>query len=173
MPPSGSLSDIIDATSAAVRSDVSNAAVVFRASGSNTAGVATLIRSGQHTFTVDEPPALGGEDTAANPVEVALASLAACQVVTYRFWAARLGIAVDGIDVDAEGDLDVRGFFGLDDSVRSGFGEVRLTVTLTGPESEDRYAELRAAVDAHCPVLDLFGNRTPVSTSLRIATASK
>jgi hypothetical protein len=43
---------------------------------------------------------------------------------------------------------------------------VRLDVTITGPETDARYRELRAAVDAHCPVLDLFANATPVSVSV-------
>jgi uncharacterized OsmC-like protein len=67
---------------------------------------------------VDEPPALGGADSAANPVQYALASLGSCQAITYRFWAEQLGIAVDSVSVRAEGDLDLRGFFGVDETVR-------------------------------------------------------
>ncbi|MBW3535120.1 MAG: OsmC family protein, partial [Gemmatimonadetes bacterium] len=47
------------------------------------------------------------------------------------------------------------------------FGAVRLVVTLTGPESEERYQQLREAVDAHCPVLDLFANPTPIAVTVR------
>jgi hypothetical protein len=68
--------------------------------------------------------------------------------------------------VEVEDDLDVRGFFGFDEAVRSGFGEVRLAVTLDGPATPAQYERLRAAVDAHCPVLDLFRNPTPTKTSL-------
>ena len=120
----------------------------------------------QNTFVVDEPASLGGDDSAANPVEYALGALVGCQVVTYRFWAARLGIRLDDVEIDAVGDLDVRGFFGLDDEVRAGFGDIRLDVRLTGPESPERYAELQQAVDAHCPMLDLFTNPTPVATTV-------
>jgi hypothetical protein len=42
-------------------------------------------------------------------------------------------------------------------------------VTVAGPESAERYAELAAAVDAHCPVLDLFQNPVPVSRALHLA----
>lgn len=38
-----------------------------------------------------QPPPLGGTDAAPNPVETALAGLLSCQVVNYRFWAAKLG----------------------------------------------------------------------------------
>ena len=92
------------------------------------------VKTGTHTFKVDEPPALGGADAAANPVQYALASLGSCQATTYRFWAEQLGIAMDSVTVRAEGDLDLRGFFGVDETVRPGFTAIRLDVTVTGPE---------------------------------------
>ncbi|MEU2124784.1 OsmC family protein [Nocardia niwae] len=160
------LNDIADATARAVAEDPANALVVFRASGATEGTVGSAITLGKYTVRVDEPPALGGADTAPNPVEVYLASLIACQVVTYRFWAQRLGVTIDELSVSAEGDLDVRGFFGLDDNVRAGFQAVRVTVHIGGPDTDQRYAELQQAVDAHCPVLDLTTGRTPVETIL-------
>lgn len=163
------LRGIIDATAGAVAEDAGRAAVLFRTTGSGADGVLSEIDVRQHALTVDEPPTLGGADSAANPVEFALAALLSCQVVTYRFWAAKLQIPLDDVDVQVEGDLDVRGFFGFDDAVRPGFGEVRLAVELRGPASAEDYARLKDAVDAHCPVLDLFSNRTPVTTTLTTA----
>lgn len=157
-----SLSAIVTATSEALAQDPDKAHALFRATGSGGEGVRTDIRIGKHTVLVDEPPALGGGNAAPNPVEFALAALLSCQVVTYRFWAVQLGIPLDDVRVDVEGDLDVRGFFGFDSAVRPGFGEVRLTVDLSGPASEEDYRRLRETVDAHCPVLDLFRNPTPV-----------
>ena len=46
------------------------------------------------------------------------------------------------------------------------FTAVRVEVTVKGPESQERYAELATAVDEHCPVLDLFQNPVPVTRSL-------
>lgn len=160
------LNDIADATAAAVAEDPAKALVVFRADGIPEGTVGSAITLGAHTIRVDEPPALGGEGSAPNPVEVYLSALISCQVVTYRFWAQRLGIAIDDLSISAEGDLDVRGFFGIDDAVRPGFQAVRVDVRVTGPESEDRYAELREIVDKHCPVLDLSTGATPVRTTL-------
>jgi putative redox protein len=57
----------------------------------------------------------------------------------------------------------------VDASVRPGFTAVRVEVSVTGPESAERYAELAAAVDQHCPVLDLFQNPVPVT---RVIAAS-
>ena len=160
------LAAVTAATRDAVEKDPRNAAVVFRAEATGHDAVASTVTLGQYSVEVDEPPTLGGENTAPNPVEYYLASLLSCHVVTYRVWADQLGIALDDVTAHAEGDLDVRGFFGFDDAVRPGFQEVRVVVTLTGPEDRARYEELHEKVENHCPVLDLTRNPTPVKTIL-------
>lgn len=149
-----------------IAADASNAHLTYKVSGEGEGAVASVIRAGKHSFLVDEPGALAGDDFAASPVEFALGALISCQIVVYRLYANALGIRVDDIDIQAEGDLDARRLFGIDESVRAGFTEVRLDITLTGPESSERYQQLRDVVDAHCPVLDLFANATPVKVSV-------
>lgn len=147
-----------------IAADTSAAQLTYVVHGWGEGSVGTSVRAGKHQFLVDEPAALAGDDVAASPVEFALGALAACQVVVYRLYAQALGIQVDDVDVTAEGDLDARRLFGIDETVRAGFGAVRLNITISGPETAERYDELRQAVDAHCPVLDLFQNATPVTT---------
>lgn len=153
---------------ATIARDPARGTVVFTSDGASFGAVATRLDSGKHSYVADETDALGGDDLGANPVELALGGLIACQAVTYRVWAGKLGIALDDVKIHAEGDLDLRGFLGLDPAVRPGFREIRLVVTITGPESEGRYQELRDAVDQHCPVFDLFSHATPVATSVVI-----
>lgn len=160
------LGDLIAATDAAISADPANADTVFRASAIAHDAVASTVTLGRYRVEVDEPPALGGQGSAPNPVEYYLASLLSCQIVTWRFWAQKLGIAVEDISASAEGDLDVRGFFGFDDAVRPGFSAVRVAVTVTGPEPAERYEELLAVVEKHCPVLDLTLNPTAVHTTV-------
>jgi uncharacterized OsmC-like protein len=160
------LETLIADTRKAITDDAANAQVVFAAQGTLVGVTEVDIKTGAHTFKVDEPPALGGADAAANPVQYALASLGSCQAITYRLWATQLGIELDSLTVRVEGDLDIRGFFGVDDRVRPGLSAVRVEVSVAGPETADRYAELAAAVDEHCPVLDLFQNPVPVSRAL-------
>jgi len=164
-----SLTDVIEGTRSAVDEDPRKAAVRFSVANTLVPGTATVVdvRVRDHRFSVDEPPALGGTDTAANPVEVALAALGSCQVITYQFWAARLGIQLDSISVTVIGDLDLHGFFGFSLNTRPGFSGVRVEVELTGPAEAERYEELKREVDEHCPVLDLFRNETPVKVSLK------
>jgi uncharacterized OsmC-like protein len=135
------------------------------------AGTATQVRikAGEHAFTIDEPETLGGTNLGATPVDHLLAALGACQVITYQVWAEKLGIAVDTIDIDLRGDLDLRGFFGTTPGVRPGFQGIEVAVRLAGPESKDRYAELVAVVEEHCPVQDNLQATVPVTSTVTIA----
>jgi putative redox protein len=163
-----SLKPLIDASSDAIAADPANGRFRFTVDGELTGPTEVALRARGHEITVDEPPVLGGSDRGANPVEHALIALASCQAISYRFWAAKLDIELEGVDVVTEGDLDLRGFLGLDDGVRAGFTGVRIKVTPVGPESPERYQELADAVDAHCPVLDLFSHETPIDRSLAV-----
>ncbi|TAN12569.1 MAG: OsmC family peroxiredoxin [Burkholderiaceae bacterium] len=156
-------------SSAAATAAPDQTAFVFSSEGRGFGELATRLRAREHQVVADEPEALGGQDLGANPAELALSGLIACQAVTYRVWAKKLGIALDDVAIHADGDLDIRGFLGLDEGVRPGFSGVRLQVKLSGPEPAQRYRELQAAVDLHCPVLDLFSHATPVTTALQVA----
>jgi uncharacterized OsmC-like protein len=164
-----SFDTLIAETRQAFADDAAKAHVVLSAQGTLVGVTEVDVRTGAHNFRADEPRSIGGGGAAASPVQYALASLGSCQVITYRFWAAHLGVTLDSVTVRVEGDLDLRGFFGVDDEVRAGFTAIRVEVTVAGPESAERYAELAAAVDAHCPVLDLFQNPVPVSRALHLA----
>lgn len=161
------LSDASTAWSDRIDADRTAAHLTYRVSGSGEGAVATRVTAGGHSFVVDEPAALAGDDAAASPVEYALGALISCQVVVYRLYAHALGIALDDVRITAEGDLDAARLFGKDEAVRPGFTAIRLEVELRGPESQERYEQLKDAVDAHCPVLDLFANPTPIAATVR------
>ena len=138
-------------------------------------GLRSRVKIRQFTFDVDEPPTLAGQDTAPSPVEYALAALATCQEITYRLHADHLGIPLDRVSVTLEGDIDLRGFFAVDDDVRAGFERIWGTVKLEGPSTEAEYDRLKKHVDEHCPVLDLLSNKTPIALervpAVELATA--
>lgn len=165
------LAPLIEQTRAALESNPEQAAAQFR-SRNDLVGVTEVdVRVRGHRFAVDEPADLGGGDVAANPVELALSALGSCQAITYRVWAEKLGISLERVLVEVEGDLDVRGFFGFAEGIRPGFNDVRVTVTLTGPESEETYQRLTQEVEAHCPVLDIFAAPVPVRSRVVMASA--
>ncbi|MDR6867290.1 putative OsmC-like protein [Microbacterium resistens] len=149
-----------------IDADPSNAALTYKVTGRGIGSVGTEIRAGKHRFLVDEPAGLAGDDAAASPVEYALGALVSCQVVVFRLYAQALGLTIDDIRITAEGDLDVRKLFGIDESGRAGFHDVRVRVEVTGPDTAEDYEKLRTVVEEHCPVLDLFVNPVPTSGAL-------
>lgn len=168
LSPEEILLEVINATTIAIENNQELAVVRPITSSTLVAGTTTqvTVRSGAHEFTIDEPAALAGTNLGASPIEHLLAALGSCQVITYQVWAAKLGITIDTVEVTVAGDLDVRGFFGLDPDVRAGFQSIDLAVKLTGPETDERYAHLTKLVDEHCPVLDVLTVGVPVRASL-------
>lgn len=160
------LADAATSWSDRIDADRTASLLTFRVRGTGEGAVATRIEAGGHSFWVDEPAALAGDDVAPSPVEFALAALISCQVVVFRLYAKALSIPFDDISVTAEGTLDAAKLLGKDASARAGFTSVQVKIELVGPESAERYDHLREVVDAHCPVLDLFAQPTPVTTTL-------
>jgi uncharacterized OsmC-like protein len=74
----------------------------------------------------DEPPILAGNDEGANPVEHLLNALAACVTTSMVAHAAVRGIHIEELESELEGDLDLRGFLGLDEDVPKGFTDIRI-----------------------------------------------
>jgi len=94
-----SVTAALEANETAIAQDGARARVVFSTHGALDGPTHVTLTSRGHRIEVDEPEALAGADRNANPVEYALASLASCQAITYRFWAQRLGAALDGLEV--------------------------------------------------------------------------
>jgi uncharacterized OsmC-like protein len=164
------LREIIAETQAALRTDPKNALATFVADSRQVAGLRSQADIRQFSLVVDEPESLGGTDAGPNPAELVLAALAACQEVTYRAYAEALRIPLESVSVRVEGDIDLRGFFGVDDSVRAGFQSLRGTVRLSSSAGDAELARLKAIVDAHCPVLDVLQSGVPIT--LELAPAS-
>jgi putative redox protein len=151
-----------------LRSSPEHARITLTATGELLEGVRCAVAARDHRLELDEPPFLGGTDAGPNPVEAVLAALGACQAITYRVWAALLDVRLDEVRFETEGDIDLRGFLGLDEGTRPGLGRVRHRIVLGGPEPEERYRELARAVDLHCPVLDIVGNGVPVERTVEV-----
>jgi uncharacterized OsmC-like protein len=132
-------------------------------------GTRVELRTGPVEFAADEPASVGGTGSAPNPVQMALASLASCQAITYRYWAEVLELRLDGVTVTVEADFDMGAFFGFPGAGKPAPFGVRCFVVLDGPEPAARYDELVAAVDEHCPLLDLFSRPVPVERDVRTA----
>ena len=163
---SESLATVIAAVQDKLRLTPATAQARFQSSSHLAAGFRSDVSIRQHRLVVDEPAALGGGDAGPNPIELLLAALGACQEITYRAYATALGIDLDTVSVTLSGDIDLRGFFGVDETVRAGFQAIHGEVRIESRASAADLARLKSAVDAHCPVLDMLAKPVPVTLNL-------
>ena len=123
----------------------------------------------QRNFTIvaDEPMELLGGNSAPNPQELLMAAVNACMTVGYVCQAAIRGIALDECLIEMEGELDLRGFLGLDESVAPGYRRINYIVTLEGDGTREQYEEIHQAVMATSP--NYFNMAQPIQMCGRLA----
>jgi uncharacterized OsmC-like protein len=126
------------------------------------AGQEDTSRTEPFVLDVDEPPVLLGENQGPNAGEYLLHALAACLTGTLVYHAAARGIALEGLDCTIEGDVDLHGFLGLDESVRPGFENIRVAFNAAGDFDDEQLAEL-ASLTQYSAVRDTVANPVPVA----------
>lgn len=140
--------------------------------GENRSQVQSFSGSGQ-TFShktdlvldADEPEVLLGTDKAANPVEHLLHALASCVTTSMVYHAAARGIAIQMVESSLAGDLDLRGFLGLDPSVRNGYQQIQLKLRIKADVSDEQFRELSSLGPTFSPVYDSLLRGVPIAVS--------
>ncbi len=114
----------------------------------------------RHDFHIsaDEPDMLLGNDQGANPVELALSALASCLTTTLVYHAAARGVTVRAVESELEGDLDLRGFLGMSDTVRCGYKNIGVKMRVDADASQEILDELIELAQKHSPVFDIISN---------------
>lgn len=117
---------------------------------------------------MDEPAAMGGGDTAANPMEMVLAALGACMEINYSAYASLLGIPLDSVEVTVSGYMDLREMFDLKHECGAGFTKVNFETHIQSPASEDTIRRLIETVERCCPVKDTLARPVPLTGQIRL-----
>lgn len=117
---------------------------------------------------IDEPPELGGQDSAPNPVELVLAALGTCQEIMYSAYASVMGVQLDSVSVSAKGYLDLHGLFGMKEDVPAGYQRVTFETKLNCTASDEDIQALIDTVESHCPVLDILTTAQQVTGTVII-----
>ena len=130
-----------------------------KVSGWEMAGV-TLAKD--FTIQADEPVELLGQNEAPNPQELLLAAMNACMTVGYVATAAVMGVTLSKLQIRASGRLDLRGFLGLDDSVKPGYDSIDYAVTLEGDGTPEQFQQIHDTVTKTSP------NRWNVANAIKL-----
>jgi uncharacterized OsmC-like protein len=102
-------------------------------------------------IVADEPHELLGTNSAPNPQELLMSAVNACMMVGYVAQAAVRGITLDSCTIETNGELDLRGFLGIDEKIPAGYRRIHYRVTLQGDGNRQQYEEIHQAVMATSP----------------------
>jgi uncharacterized OsmC-like protein len=127
------------------------------------AGQEDTSRSQPFVFTNGEPPVLLGNNEGANPVEFLLHALAGCVTTTLVLHATARGIKIDSISTEMDGDIDLQGLLGLDDSVPAGYEQIRIKMDIKADCSDEELDALLAYTKDHSPVCNTVCRPVPVT----------
>ncbi len=103
------------------------------------------------TVAADQPEELLGGDSAINPLELLMAALNSCLMVSYVAGAAIKGIELESIEIESAGELDLRGFLGIGRDVSPGYETIRYTVYIKGDGTPQEFRELHEAAMTTSP----------------------
>lgn len=91
------------------------------------------------TIQIDEPFELLGTNTAPNPQEYLLAGMNACLLATYVAACAAQGIELEQASIESKGELDLRGFLGIDGNVKPGYDSIDYTIRVKGDGTKEQF----------------------------------
>jgi uncharacterized OsmC-like protein len=129
----------------------------------------TQEHSRQKAFVLeaDEPAILLSKDTAANPAEHLLHSLAACLTTSMVYHAAARGIQIEEVESSLEGDIDLQGFLELDPRVRTGFQGIRVHFKIKADASDEQLQQIAQLGPRYSPVFDTLTKGVQVSVTAK------
>ncbi len=152
------------------RTEPDAAIITLRAKGEiGLQGLSCKVDTGKALVTAGLHPATGGDGSLACSGDMLLEALVACAGVTLTAVATALGLAVEGGEVRAEGDLDFRGTLGVDKQAPVGFRDIRLSFDLRGDLTQEQRDTLLKLTERYCVILQTLRSAPPVHASLRSA----
>ena len=105
----------------------------------------------QFQIQIDEPNELCGTNQFANPQEYLLAATNACMMVGYSAVAALMGITLTKLELEITGDIDLRGFLGVDPNTAPGYELLHYDVRISGDGTREQFRQLHETVQRTSP----------------------
>ncbi len=113
------------------------------------------------TFASDEAVERGGRGQAPSPMRYFLSGIAFCQGVWYAKGSAVAGCVLEGLEIDVETFLDMRGEHRVGE-VPASPQWVFLEARVQSPSASDRVLAMVDEANARCPIFNLVRRAVPV-----------
>lgn len=99
----------------------------------------------------DEPEQLLGQNSGANPQELLMSAMNACMAVGYISGAAMNDITLTKLEITTTGELDLRGFLGIDPTIKPGYDTLQYHVTIAGNGTSEQFNDIHESVKRLSP----------------------
>merc|ERR1719473_361751 len=121
--------------------------------------VASFEDKPEKTIKFDQSVAFGGKDIGACPIEMMLASVAACTVQTFKAYSYVMGYGIEKIDATIQGTYDLGKFLMLNEEANSYTMEdfklilkVKFDDEASKPITPEAFEKISTLTEANCPV---------------------
>jgi putative redox protein len=129
-------------------------------------GGQTINRREAFTVVSDFPDELGGMSRGPTVCEICMATIGSCISQTIVAYATMMGVQLDSIRIETEGDVDIRGLTGVSEKVRPGAQEFRLNIHLDSKTaSKEQLEELYELGKRFSPAVDTLTHGTTIKTT--------
>ena len=149
------------------RSDPASSRITLNAHGGQSdTPIACSVEVGQRVLDAQAHTGVGGAGTAACSGDLLLGALAACAQLTCQLVATAMGIPVEHIRVDVEGEMDLRGTLGISKDVPVGFEDIHARFDISAPDATpEQLAALKEKTEQYCVVLQTLLKPPAIRTS--------
>ena len=149
------------------RSDPSSSRIILKARGSQTdSPISCSVEVGQKIIDAQAHSGVGGAGSAACSGDILLGALAACAQLTCQLVATAMGVPVNDIRVEVEGEMDLRGTLGISRDVPVGFQDIETKFHIDAPDATpEQLAALKEKTEQYCVVMRTLMEPPPIRTS--------
>jgi uncharacterized OsmC-like protein len=149
------------------RSDPNSSRIVLQARGKQSdLPIACSIEVGQAIVDAQAHSGVGGPGTAACSGDLLLGALAACAQLTCQLVATAMGIPIEEINVNVEGEMDLRGTLGISKEVPVGFQDIHARFEIRAPEATPEQLDLlKEKTEQYCVIMQTLLAPPPIRTT--------
>jgi uncharacterized OsmC-like protein len=120
----------------------------------------------EFSFETDHPEVFASEDLGATPVELVLVGLASCLTAGVAAVAQNRGIQLRSVEAKLEGKMNLYGILGIDENVRNGYDDIKVTFRIDADASKKDIEALVAQSQKRSAVYDIVTNPTNVTVEV-------
>lgn len=126
----------------------------------------TSVTAREFEMTVDEPENMGGTNEGPTPLEYLIGGQAGCLNATGHQVADDMGLDLNSVAIEIEGEFDPAKFIGKSPDDRAGFHDITVTIEADTDADDEALQQWVEQTEERCPVTDNMQNATPMDVSV-------